>query len=119
MTPSAACRGGEIISGWRRHPIWYIAALLFDVFEQRSDLAPNWIWAAIDGAGPDLVDRLGRLAYDIGTIYGGKEQRCFVAWLTTMIEGEPERSALLGFVPYQPRLPQSLHEFAAAISRLC
>jgi hypothetical protein len=47
------------------------AAFLVKILSERPDKAPEWLWVVIENAiGPQLVDRLGRLALDAVTVNG-------------------------------------------------
>jgi hypothetical protein len=78
-------------------------------------MAPQWLWAAIAGAGPEIVPRLGRLLHDIGTVYGAEVQPVS-DWLVKILEVDTARADALQPFAYQQRLPSSLAPFAAAIS---
>ena len=47
------------------------AALLVKILSERPDKAPEWLWAVMEPAvTPQLIDRLGRLAFDAMTVTG-------------------------------------------------
>jgi hypothetical protein len=93
------------------------AALLFKVLKADSDMASEWLWAAIDGTGREIIDRLGRLSYDIGTIYRHERGR-FTEWLVTMVANDPMRSEKLEFFTIDERLPVGMAPVAAAIGNV-
>jgi hypothetical protein len=71
------------------------AAFLLAVLAERPEMAPEWLWAAIsDRADDDLVARLDRLAYDLMTVHGPREQR-LGTWLAAMVTREPARAKCL------------------------
>jgi hypothetical protein len=92
------------------------AALAYTIFKKRKDIAPYWLWAAIDGAGLDIVPRLGRLLHDVGTVYGA-EMRLLSDWLVMIVEADAARADALKPFAYE-QLPSSLAPFSAAICRV-
>jgi len=92
------------------------AALLFEVLKQRSERASEWLWAAIQGVGTDVIDRLGRVTYDIRTIFGQDQER-FTQWLVGMVRDRPERAIELAFLSEENRLPVGILPLAIAVGR--
>jgi hypothetical protein len=70
----------SLLPWWQRNrvpspePDLMAAALLVRILSERSDKAPEWLWALMEGAvTPQLVDRLGRLAFDAVTVTGSAD----------------------------------------------
>jgi hypothetical protein len=92
------------------------AALLVKILSERSDKAPGWLWAVMEGAvGPQLIDRLGRLAFDSLTVAGSAAG--ITRHLTKLIADDPSRAAGLTLFAYEKDLPFGLASFAAGICR--
>ena len=96
------------------------AALLYDVLSDRSDKAPDWLWIALSHgknfAQDNLVDRLGRLIYDVSTVCIGKDMK-FVEWLLEMIRDNPERAHLLESVVLEEYPPDSVLPLSIEVNR--
>jgi hypothetical protein len=116
----------RVIDDVRRLPWWHdnawtapspdilAAALAYNVFRQRPDMASEWLWAALYELKPEtIVDRLSRLLHDIGTVYGAEQQR-FVDWLIAMIDRDRMRAWSLRILAYK-KLPISLARFGAFV----
>jgi hypothetical protein len=92
------------------------AALLLQVLAERTDRAPEWLWAALQDSGTDLADRLARLGYDQATLYGPREQR-LANWLAGMIAGDPGRARQLEFIT-EDRAPMTVLPLAIAVLKI-
>ena len=81
-------------------------------------MATEWLWAAIDGVGPGIVDRLGRLVHDIGIIYGSEGSHQFVRWLVKMIDekNKPGRVSKLEFLA-SAMMPSNVIPLSIAVTR--
>jgi tetratricopeptide (TPR) repeat protein len=105
---------------WWRNDSWaapspdiVAAALVYTVLSERADMAPEWLWAAINDLTSDTtIERLGRISHDVGTVYG-LEQQELNNWLIQMIEQDTSRARILEFFAYQ-RLPGSIAPLGAA-----
>jgi tetratricopeptide (TPR) repeat protein len=98
-------------------PDIFAAALLADILQQAKDLAPEWLWGVIEAeAGdPGLLDRIGRLAYDVSTISADGAHKPLIRWLVKMVEGDTGRATALGWVIEEERLPDSVLPLALAV----
>ncbi len=114
-SPAGLTFPGDVIA-WAKRLDWWIegaralqplrpdalgAALVFEVFRQSPEDAPEWLWAVL-GEIPE-EDRSNWLAaaeridYDVRRIYGQSESR-FAGWLAEMVGGELERARKLDYV---------------------
>jgi Tetratricopeptide repeat len=76
----------------RSTAIGLAAELLRQILLDRPDMAPAWVWEALNDPGAIEVHRLDRLAYDAVTLHGPRwGVLCEV--LVQSIAGDPERSA--------------------------
>ncbi len=66
------------------------AAFLVQELARSPQDAPEWLWAAMSGQEADSMDRAARLAHDAEVVLGIHKHR-LTAWLTTMLDGCPER----------------------------
>jgi tetratricopeptide (TPR) repeat protein len=75
------------------------AALLFEALDADAGRAPDWLWAVLSYPMNDagLIGRLGRISYDIRTIYG-PDNRKFGSWLKAVLKEDPARALLLEHV---------------------
>jgi len=90
------------------------AALLVRILSERSDKAPEWLWAVMEGAvTPQLVDRLGRLAFDAMTVTGSADG--LTRHLSEIIRNELSRAQKLELFAYERHLPFGLARLAADI----
>jgi len=90
------------------------AALLVRILSERSDKAPEWLWAVMEPAmTPQLVDRLGRLAFDAITVTGSAAG--LTRDLSQIVRNDPSRAQKLALIGYEQRLPFGLARFAADI----
>ncbi|WP_448187953.1 tetratricopeptide repeat protein [Azospirillum sp. sgz301742] len=91
------------------------AALVVEVLAAQPHRAPEWLWAAIDGAEAIAIDRLGRLSYDAEVVLGRHDQRMSL-WLEAMVKGRLERCRVLEPQFLDPVLPQGLLRLSAGVS---
>jgi len=91
------------------------AELLFSILDDAPDRAPEWLWAALADVAPREVDRLGRVAYDVGTLRGAGDHNRFAAWLAAAVDGQPERAARWEPIADERRLPLGVLPLAVAI----
>jgi hypothetical protein len=92
------------------------AALLLKTLSERSDKAPEWLWAAMEHAiNPQLVDRLGRLAFDAMTVTGSVGG--ITRYLSQIVRSDPSRAAGLELFSFEVNLPFGLARFAADITQ--
>jgi hypothetical protein len=92
------------------------AALLVKILSERGDKAPEWLWAVMKPAvTPQLIDRLGRLAFDAMSVTGSSSD--FTQYLKRMIVDEPSRATKLKLICYERELPVALASFAADVTR--
>jgi hypothetical protein len=90
------------------------AALLVRILSERSDKAPEWLWAVMeDAVTPQLVDRLGRLAFDAMTVTGSAGG--LTRYLSAIIRNGLSRAQKLELFAYERHLPFGLARFAADI----
>jgi hypothetical protein len=92
------------------------AALLVRILSERSDKSPEWLWAVIEGAiGLQLIDRLGRLAFDAMTVTGFANG--ITRHLSEIVRSDLSRADKLEFLAYEDNLPIGLTRFAVEIIR--
>jgi tetratricopeptide (TPR) repeat protein len=90
------------------------AALLVKILSERSDKAPDWLWAVMETAlSSQLVDRLGRLAFDAMTATGSTTG--ITRHLSEIVRNDLSRAQKLVFLAYEQELPFGLARFAADI----
>jgi hypothetical protein len=90
------------------------AALLLRILSERSDKAPEWLWAVMEGAvTPQLVDRLGRLAFDAMTVTGFANG--ITRHLSEIVRNDLFRAQKLEFLAYEQWLPFGLARLSADI----
>ena len=93
------------------------AALLLQVLADRPDRAPEWLWAVLQDSGPDLGDRIGRMSYDVTTVYGPGEER-LPNWLAAMIDQDATRAMRMEFVTGPAHLPSGALPLAIRVCRV-
>jgi hypothetical protein len=91
------------------------ATLLQKILLDRTDMAPEWLWVVLEGSGPELVTRLGRIYHDILIIYGDRGQS-FGSWLRKMVSKRPQRARALEF--FTGQVPRSLLPFAIQVQQI-
>jgi hypothetical protein len=92
------------------------AALLVKCLSERSDKASEWLWTVMEHAvTPQLIDRLGRLAFDAMTVTGSVGG--ITRHLSEIVRNDPSRAARLELLGYESNLPFGLAPFAADISQ--
>ncbi len=102
--------------GWEApQPHIIAAALTFRVLKERSDMGSKWLWAAIEGKGPEIIERLARLVYDVGIIYGADDHNQFVTWLGDMVDS-PARAEAVSFFGYE-KVPSNLAPLSIAVTK--
>ena len=90
------------------------AALLVRILSERPDKAPEWLWAVMEPAvTPQLIDRLGRLAFDAMTVTGSANG--ITRHLSEIIRNDFSRARELVLVGFERDLPFGLARFAADI----
>jgi hypothetical protein len=90
------------------------AALLVKTLSERPDKAPEWLWAVTESAVTrQLVDRLGRLAFDAMTVTGSSNG--ITRYLNEIVRNDLSRVQKLALFAYEPELPFGLARFAADI----
>jgi hypothetical protein len=90
------------------------AALLIKILSERSDKAPEWLWAVMEHAvSPQLIDRLGRLAFDAMTATGSAGG--ITRHLGAIVRDDLSRAQKLAALGYGQNLPFGLSRFAADI----
>ena len=70
------------------------AAFLVQELARSSQDAPDWLWAAMKDQEAESIDRAARIAHDAEVVLGIHDHR-LTAWLTTMLDGRPDRCASL------------------------
>ena len=70
------------------------SVLIVKVLGQRPKQAPEWLWAVVAGQEEVSMQRAARLAYDAEVTLGRLDHR-LSWWLVAMLQGHPERCALL------------------------
>jgi tetratricopeptide (TPR) repeat protein len=99
-------------------PDIFAAGLLVDVLADASDLAPDWLWSVLDleatGLPPDLADRIGRLVYDVSTVWEETEQP-LTRWLVQMVEAQNGRAEALARILEEERPPDPLLPLTLAV----
>jgi hypothetical protein len=104
-------QGGRIPSP---EPHLMAAALLVKTLSERSDKAPEWLWAVMeDAVPPQLIDRLGRLAFDAMTVTGTANG--ITRHLREVVGNDFSRAQKLALFAYEQRLPFGLARFTADI----
>ena len=104
------------------------AALVVEVFRQRKDIAPDWLWAAIEGEFSARVSTLGRLSYDAEVILGlrertlddiaqGEDDNTLSAWLRDAVAAKLERCEEIEPAIRDTRLEGGLLPAAVAVWR--
>jgi len=90
------------------------AALLVRILSERSDRAPEWLWAVMEGAvTSQLIDRLGRLTFDAMIVTGSAND--ITRHLCQIIRNDLSRAQKLKFLSFEHNLPFGLARFAADI----
>jgi hypothetical protein len=92
------------------------AVLLLQILAERPDRAPEWLWAVLQDSGPDLADRLGRLSYDIATVYGPGEER-LPNWLAAMLDQDATRATRIESMTRPAHLPSGALSLAIRVCR--
>ena len=91
------------------------AAFALKVFAKRADLVPEWLWALLQDAQRNWVDRVNRVGYDISVVHEPAEQR-MSDWLAEMVSRHPERAGALAFIADDFSPPTTL-PLAVAVDR--
>src|SRR3984893_16278743 len=79
------------------------AALLARILSERSDKAPEWLWAVMAGAvAPPLINRLGRLAFDAMTVTGSTSG--ITRHLSEIVRQDLSRAQKLAIIGYEDNL---------------
>ncbi|OYD85494.1 tetratricopeptide repeat protein [Azospirillum brasilense] len=83
---------GRLVGGTlpKPQPDIMTAAFLIQELARRPQDAPEWLWAAMGGDEAGSLDRAARLAHDVEVVLGIHKHR-LTAWLTTMLDGRPDR----------------------------
>jgi tetratricopeptide (TPR) repeat protein len=90
------------------------AALLAKTLSERSDKAPEWLWAVMeDAVTPQLIDRLGRVAFDAMTVTGSAAG--ITRHLGEIVRNDFTRARKLELFANERNLPFGLARFAADI----
>jgi tetratricopeptide (TPR) repeat protein len=91
------------------------AGLTAQVLDARPDLAPNWLWPAIeDRIDEDFASRLGRVIYDIDRVKLDRPTD-LPLWLEQMVDGDPGRAVALLPLCAETALPHRLAGVAARV----
>jgi len=91
------------------------AALSIRVFDERRDVAPEWLYPAIeDQVSPELAPALGRLVYDMDRLREIGPSPVPL-WFEKMIDEHPERAESFVALSFDPALPHRLAGFAAKV----
>ncbi len=92
------------------------AALLFEILSEREDMAPEWLWCVIQSGHKGMLDKIGRILYDISIIYGRPDR--FQNWLINMILADRGRAKKLADLARQRRFPLTVLPFVIVIDRI-
>jgi hypothetical protein len=98
------------------NPDLVAAALVVEVLRAEPELAPERLWAAIQGDLEGGLARIGRLAYDAEMTLALSNYR-IGDWLETALTGHPERCAAVVASFEEVRLPYGLHQAAPQVWR--
>ena len=90
------------------------ANLVVEVFRHDSKLAPERVWAGIEGRVGEALARAGRLSYDAEMVLGLLDGR-ISQWLELMVEDKPERWPLIAPAIRDASLTQGLVPLATAV----
>jgi len=91
------------------------AELLFEILDDSSDQASEWLWLCLIDTAAERIDRLGRIAYDIARLRGPEDFRRFASWLAAAIDGQSQRAKKWRQIFVEDRLPLGLIQLAVAI----
>lgn len=96
------------------------AALVFEVLKNRTEDAPEWLWAVLGSVPekdrPTWLAAAERIDYDIRRVYGDTEDR-FAQWLAAMVAGARKRAEAMEYVTY--RIPtKGTHELSKVLDEV-
>lgn len=92
------------------------ASFLVETLAARPADAPDWLWAAIEGAEAEAVKRLGRLTWDAEYVLLRHDHR-ISRWLAAMLEGRVERCRTIEKLVMVATLPGGLAAAGVAVFR--
>ena len=103
-------------------------ALVVEVFRHRNDLAPEWLWAAIEDNVPRRLETLGRLIHDaeivlglgarnLGEVARGEGDDTLSAWIRDAFSGNSDRCLLAREYVADSHLPLGLVPLEVAVWR--
>ena len=72
------------------------AVLLHRVLQERTDIAPEWLWAALQDSDKTVIEKLGQVDYDISLILGGANNK-FSGMLVDMLGNDVKRAMTLSY----------------------
>lgn len=98
-------------------PDIFAAALLLSILRERSDVAPEWLWATIEdeaaNSSSDLLDRIARIVYDVSTV--ADQEQPVTKWFVQMIEADSTRAQKLSWIMEEERPPDPVLPLTLAI----
>lgn len=106
-------RGGRLPAP---EPDMVAAALLAEVVAARHAVAPEWLWAALDGDVKEALARLDRLIWDAEFILKYAQPR-LSGVLAQAVAGNPARAAAVEPFVREAVLPAGLNAVSAAVNQ--
>ncbi|MCH7887887.1 MAG: tetratricopeptide repeat protein [Proteobacteria bacterium] len=98
----------------RPEPDLIAAAFLVRVLAERPELAPERLWAALEGDVGGGLERAGRLSYDAEVVLGLHEHR-LSDWLASAFAGNPARCLRAAPIVAEVKLPVGLAPLDVAV----